>query len=64
MQTTESKKPNRRATTVSGSLAYYNLLAGMNLARTSIQRTGATARTRQAETTFSNESISGKTSNP
>ena len=51
MDTQENKKINRRSTAVSGSLAYYNLLAGMNLARTSIQRSTGTARAAQNEPT-------------
>lgn len=49
MDMQENKKISRRSTAVSGSLAYYNLLAGMNLARTSIQRSTGTARATQNE---------------
>jgi|GEM_PF-6577776 len=62
MDTQENKKINRRSTAVSGSLAYYNLLAGMNLARTSIQRSIVTASSTQNESTcragFNNDEVS------
>jgi hypothetical protein len=34
----ENKKVSRRSSVVSGSLAYYNLLAGINVARASSQK--------------------------
>ena len=62
MDMQENKKISRRSTAVSGSLAYYNLLAGMNLARTSIQRSTGTARATQNEstcrTTINNNEVS------
>ena len=36
--TQENKNPIRRSSVVSGSLAYYNLLAGINIARNSAQK--------------------------
>ena len=64
METLENKKINRRATAVSGSLAYYNLLAGMNLARASIQCATASGRRNQSEAAYLHINKQDEISNP
>lgn len=56
MDIQENKSPIRRSSVVSGSLAYYNLLAGINIARASAQKQRIAAEIAQA----SNKSIRGE----
>ncbi|WVH09715.1 MAG: hypothetical protein EoVTN8_1176 [Fluviibacter phosphoraccumulans EoVTN8] len=48
MNTQQNKTTTRRSSAMSGSLAYYNLLAGINVARRSDQTQRITAEVTQA----------------
>ncbi len=59
MNTQKNNTTARRSSAMSGSLAYYNLLAGINVARGVVQRQQITAEITQASQT-SNKNGSAK----
>lgn len=63
MDTHQNKKTTRRSTAVSGSLAYYNLLAGMNFGRTPLGRNEIATLTLQCETTNQSKNNPNELSN-
>ena len=63
MDTQQVKKMPKRSTAVSGSLAYYNLLAGINFVRTPVPMTHLSVQANQAATTKSSENGSTESVN-